>query len=253
MIVVGILGDIGSGKSFVSKLFKCPVFNADIEVNKIYRKNNNCYRKIKRRLPKYIKTFPINKVELSRAILANNNNLKKIVTVVHPIVRKKMNTFLKKNVKKLSKEVTKFTSNRSKILSESFKILRVVILNKNENLIQNIFSKAEDAYRNAESKIMIISQIPKFILESIGIITLVIFAIYLQNNNTYDQNNIILYFAVIAFAAQRSLPRINQIFTSWFNIRAMENNLKDVNELSRIKRKKKKNLKKKLYLKIKLN
>ena len=100
MIVVGILGDIGSGKSFVSKLFKCPVFNADIEVNKIYRKNNNCYRKIKRRLPKYIKTFPINKVELSRAILANNNNLKKIVTVVHPIVRKKMNAFLKKNVKK---------------------------------------------------------------------------------------------------------------------------------------------------------
>ena len=100
MIVVGILGDIGSGKSFVSKLFKCPVFNADIEVNKIYRKNKNCYRKIKKKLPKYIKTFPINKAELSRAILANNNNLKKIVTIVHPIVRKKMNAFLKKNVEK---------------------------------------------------------------------------------------------------------------------------------------------------------
>ena len=100
MIVVGILGDIGSGKSFVSKLFKCPVFNADIEVNKIYRKNKNCYRKIKKKLPKYIKTFPINKAELSRAILANNNNLKKIVTIVHPIVRKKMNAFLKKNIEK---------------------------------------------------------------------------------------------------------------------------------------------------------
>ena len=100
MIVVGILGDIGSGKSFVSKLFKCPVFNADLEVYKIYRNNNNCYRKIKRKLPRYIKTFPINKAQLSRAILANNNNLKKIVTVVHPIVRKKMNVFIKKNVKK---------------------------------------------------------------------------------------------------------------------------------------------------------
>ena len=100
MIVVGILGDIGSGKSFVSKLFKCPVFNADIEVNKIYRKNKNCYRKIKKKLPKHIKTFPINKAELSRAILANNNNLKKIVTIVHPIVRKKMNAFLKKNIEK---------------------------------------------------------------------------------------------------------------------------------------------------------
>ena len=34
--VVGILGDIGSGKSFVAKQFRCPVFNADDEVNKIY-------------------------------------------------------------------------------------------------------------------------------------------------------------------------------------------------------------------------
>jgi len=100
MIIVGILGDIGSGKSFVSKQFKCPVFNADIEVNKIYRKNKTCYKRIKKKLPKYIRSFPINKIELSRAILANNNNLKKIVNVVHPLVRKKMNEFLKKNIRK---------------------------------------------------------------------------------------------------------------------------------------------------------
>ena len=40
MIVLGILGDIGSGKSFVSKQFKCPIFSADHEVNKIYTKNS---------------------------------------------------------------------------------------------------------------------------------------------------------------------------------------------------------------------
>ena len=38
MIVVGIIGDIGSGKSFVAKQFGYPVFNADYEVNKIYKK-----------------------------------------------------------------------------------------------------------------------------------------------------------------------------------------------------------------------
>jgi dephospho-CoA kinase len=100
MTVIGILGDIGSGKTFVSKLFKCPVFNADLEVNKIYKKNKNCYIKIKKKLPKYIKSHPINKVELSKAILANNNNLKKIVSIVHPLVKKRMNIFLKKNIKK---------------------------------------------------------------------------------------------------------------------------------------------------------
>ena len=38
---IGILGDIGSGKSYVSKLFGFPVFNADEEVNKIYKNEKN--------------------------------------------------------------------------------------------------------------------------------------------------------------------------------------------------------------------
>ena len=39
MITIGILGDIGSGKSYVAKNFGYPVFNADEEVNKIYKKD----------------------------------------------------------------------------------------------------------------------------------------------------------------------------------------------------------------------
>ena len=98
--VIGIVGDIGSGKSLVAKQFGCPVFNADKEVNKIYKKNKSCYKKLKNNLPKYIKSYPISKVELSQAILANKYNLKKIVSVVHPLVRNKMNYFLRKNIKK---------------------------------------------------------------------------------------------------------------------------------------------------------
>ena len=97
---VAILGDIGSGKSLVAKQFGYPVFNADKEVNKIYKKNKSCFNKLKNELPKYIKSYPINKIELSSAILANNKNLRKIIKIVHPIVRKKMNFFIKKNTKK---------------------------------------------------------------------------------------------------------------------------------------------------------
>ena len=39
MIRIGILGDIGSGKSFVAKSFGYPVFDADKEVSKHYKKN----------------------------------------------------------------------------------------------------------------------------------------------------------------------------------------------------------------------
>ena len=100
MIVLGILGDIGSGKSFVAKQFNCPVFNADFEVNKIYKNNKFCYIKLKNKLPKFIKSFPISKTELSKAILENKDSLKKVINIVHPIIRKKMNNFLKKNAKK---------------------------------------------------------------------------------------------------------------------------------------------------------
>ena len=97
---IGIIGDIWSGKSFVANQFRFPVFNADKEVNKIYKKNKICFHKLKNKLPKYIKSYPINKIQLSNAILSNSKNLKKIVNIVHPIVRKRLNFFLKKNIKK---------------------------------------------------------------------------------------------------------------------------------------------------------
>ena len=89
MIRIGILGDIGSGKSYVANNFGYPVFNADDEVKFIYKKNKECFNKLKKKLPKFIKTFPIKKKELILAISFNKKNLKIISSVVHPLVRKK--------------------------------------------------------------------------------------------------------------------------------------------------------------------
>ena len=91
MIRIGILGDIGSGKSFVAKSFGCPVFNADNEVGKLYTKNRKIFTKLNKSLPKHITQFPIKKQEVTRMILADKNNLKKVIHIIHPKVRKKMN------------------------------------------------------------------------------------------------------------------------------------------------------------------
>ena len=100
MIRIAILGDIGSGKSYVANNFGYPVFNADSEVSNIYKKNKKVFNKLKKKLPKYISKFPIDKNEIIAAILSNKNNLKKIINIVHLEVRKKMNFFLKKNTNK---------------------------------------------------------------------------------------------------------------------------------------------------------
>ena len=97
MIRIGILGDIGSGKSYVAKNFGYPVFNADLEVGKLYKKDRKIFDKLKKVLPKYIYSFPVNKNEVSNAILANKSNFKKIIKIVHFEIRKKLNIFLSKN------------------------------------------------------------------------------------------------------------------------------------------------------------
>jgi len=97
MIRIGILGDIGSGKSYVAKNFGYPVFNADVEVDKLYKKDRKIFDKLKKVLQKYIYSFPVNKNEILNAILANKSNLKRIIKIVHLEIRKKMNIFLSKN------------------------------------------------------------------------------------------------------------------------------------------------------------
>ena len=100
MIIVSIVGDIGSGKTYVSRLFKIPRFSADIEVKKLYKNNKNCFNALKKKFPKFISTFPIKKKELSNLIKNNLSHLKKIGLIVHPYIRKKLKIFLKKNKNK---------------------------------------------------------------------------------------------------------------------------------------------------------
>ena len=114
MIKIGILGDIGSGKSFVAKSFGYPIFDADAEVAKIYQKDKEIFRKLKKKLPKFFTSFPINKKDVTEAIMYNKTNLNKIVSIIHGEIRKKLSKFLKKNEKQkvLILDIPLFLENR---------------------------------------------------------------------------------------------------------------------------------------------
>ena len=133
MIRIAVVGDIGSGKSFISNLFNYPVFNADHEVANIYKKDKNCYLKLKKKIPNQFSSFPIKKEELIKSIMINKNNLKKISKIVHPIVRKKLNIFLKKNKnkEKVVLDIPLFLENK---LNKKNDIIICIDANKNEIL-----------------------------------------------------------------------------------------------------------------------
>jgi len=100
MIKIAVVGDIGSGKSHIANLFGFPVFNADLEVASIYKTNKNCFKRLKKNLPKYFSVFPASKIQIIKAIEDSEKNLKKITKIIHPEVRKKLSIFLKKNKKR---------------------------------------------------------------------------------------------------------------------------------------------------------
>ena len=139
MIRIGILGDIGSGKSFIAKSFGYPVFNADEEVAKLYKKNKKVYNKLKKALPKHIHSFPVNKTELIKAILAKRNNLLKIIKIIHLEVGKKMNLFMKKNKDK------KFVILDIPLLLENK-------INKKKDILIFVSSKKKDIFKRLSKR-----------------------------------------------------------------------------------------------------
>jgi len=170
MIKIGILGDIGSGKSHIAKNFGYPVFNADIEVGKLYKTDKKIFNKLKKVLPKYIYSFPVNKEEISNAILSNKSNLKKIVKIVHLEIRKKLNIFLKKNINKkvvildipllLENKINK--KNDILIFVESKKSDILKKLKKRENFNSKLLNKFKNiqlslGYKKKKSQFIIIN------------------------------------------------------------------------------------------------
>ena len=139
MIRIGVLGDIGSGKSYVAKSFGYPVFNADYEVSQLYKNNKKIFLKLKKILPKFIHTFPVDKTQITDAILSNDHNLKKIIKIIHKEISKKMNVFLKKNTNK-------------KIIVLDIPLLLENKLNREKDILVFVHSKKSDILKNLKKR-----------------------------------------------------------------------------------------------------
>ena len=139
MIRIAVVGDICSGKTYIAKQFGYPVFNADEEVAKLYKKDRKCFNKLKKILPEYISSFPIKKQEIIDAILSNKKNIKKITTIIHPKIRKILNSFIKKNIKK-------------KIVILDIPLLIENKINKKNDIIIFVQAKKKEIYKRLKKR-----------------------------------------------------------------------------------------------------
>ena len=104
MIIIGITGSIGMGKTTVScmlRFMKIPVFDSDKKVKNILDKNYEVIDKIYKTWPEtiYISKCKkiVNKTVLSDIIFNDIESKNKLEKIIHPIVENERNIFLKKH------------------------------------------------------------------------------------------------------------------------------------------------------------
>lgn len=97
MVRVGILGSVGSGKTFIANIFKelsFNIFSADNEVANIYKNNKIVNRKIAKFFKLKLYKGKINKQDLRDLLKKNPKKFKFLNKIIHPIVRKRLALFL---------------------------------------------------------------------------------------------------------------------------------------------------------------
>ena len=97
MVRVGILGSVGSGKTFIANIFKelsFNIFSADNEVANIYKNNNTVNKKIAKFFKLKLYNGKINKQDLRDSLKKNPKKFKFLNKIIHPIVRKRLAIFL---------------------------------------------------------------------------------------------------------------------------------------------------------------
>jgi dephospho-CoA kinase len=103
MIIIGITGSIGMGKTTVSNMLRIlniPVFDSDKKVKEILEKNYDIIEKISKIWPETVslhqKQKKVNKKILSNKIFESKKERKKLERIIHPLVKKERKSFLKK-------------------------------------------------------------------------------------------------------------------------------------------------------------
>ena len=140
MKIIGITGSIASGKTTVAHLMagkKYPLFSADTIVSNLYKKKN--FNKI------LVKKFKLNnkekiKDQIKLVLKTKKDNLYKLESIIHPFVRKKMISFLKKKNKLLFLEIPLLIESK---LNRYFDKLIFVGANKNLRLKRYLKKKGD--------------------------------------------------------------------------------------------------------------
>ena len=154
--------------------------------------------------------------------------------IYYLIIYKKVSYVLSRNGKSLAS----ISPKRYRLLQEVFVGFRDVVVNGTEQVYKEMFDQMDSEYKLKLASTRFISLFPRYLIEGIVLLLLVIFGYYFSLLNV----NLIAFiplFGSVIYAFQRLLPQIQQIYSTWANYKARYPSIIDVvKELENNKRQK---------------
>lgn len=98
MILIGLTGSIGMGKSTVLAMFRdcgAAVWDADSAVHRLYAEGGAAVKPVGEAFPEAIKDGAVDRETLSKAVIGDDAALKRLEQIVHPLVAFDRQEFLK--------------------------------------------------------------------------------------------------------------------------------------------------------------
>lgn len=138
--------------------------------------------------------------------------------------------------------VIKFTKNKlakdSRMVSiESVKVLKTmqeglggirdVLLDGTQQIYTDIYRTSYKSLQNSSASIQLISSSPRFAIETLGMVLIALIAYFLSGDETSTINQAIPLLGAVALGAQRLLPVLQQIYSSWTAIQGGQSSMWD--------------------------
>ena len=99
MLLIGLTGSIGMGKSETARLFArlgVPVYDADREIHALYDAGGKAVGEIAKTFPGAVRDGRVDRAELFKRVVADPGAMDRLEEITHPLVQEARDEFLKR-------------------------------------------------------------------------------------------------------------------------------------------------------------
>lgn len=134
----------------------------------------------------------------------------------------------KKSLNKNSKIVSNLNRSQIKLVQESYSFKRDLILSRLNKLYTNIFLNREFSIRRLKTNNILLSNVPKFLIEGLSLVFLVLTALILVRSKAQSAASVISLLGTFALASQKLIYNLQKLYSAWVNFKFRSDSFNEV-------------------------